>query len=139
MYSITNNFGLSYSIVFVRNQEIVIITKGVTHVKTSMNYGHKMQGQHSQNVHFRKIGKEDIDNLDFIALVSKYVCKQGRRRIPQFSSNQSLKLTPTLIITLTKKIIGMDTTPVMANNAIRHNNKKRTKNIRINKITIKHS
>lgn len=75
MYSITNNFGLSYSIAFVRNDEIIICTKGVTHVKTSINFGHKMQGQHSQNLHFRKISKEDIGSLDFIALVSKYACK----------------------------------------------------------------
>lgn len=55
----TNSFGLSYSMVFVRSDEIVVCTKGQTQVKSSINFGNKLQGQHSQTLHLRKIGKEE--------------------------------------------------------------------------------
>lgn len=46
MMSITNSFGLSYAMVFVRNNEIVICTKGSCDVKISFGYGSRLQGQH---------------------------------------------------------------------------------------------
>lgn len=55
--SITNSFGLSYSMVFVRNDEIIVCTKGQTQAKCSVNYGQKLQGQHSNSLHIRRIGK----------------------------------------------------------------------------------
>lgn len=70
MFNITNSYGLSYSIVFVRGDEIIICTKGVCHVKTSTNFGNKMQGQHSQSLHLRRMNREEASSLDFIALIS---------------------------------------------------------------------
>lgn len=43
--SITNSFGLSYAMVFVRNEQITICTKGSCDVKISSSYGHRLQGQ----------------------------------------------------------------------------------------------
>ena len=72
MFNITNNYGLSYSMVFVRGEEIIICTKGVSHVKTSTNFGTKMQGQHSQSLHLRRMNRDEANSLDFIALISKF-------------------------------------------------------------------
>lgn len=55
--SITNSFGLSYAMVFVRNDEIVVCTKGQTQAKSSVNFGQKLQGQHSNSLHIRRIGR----------------------------------------------------------------------------------
>lgn len=71
-YSITNSYGLSYSMVFVRQDEVTICTKGASHAKSSMSFGSKMQGQHSHSLHLRRLSRDEVGLLDFVVLISKF-------------------------------------------------------------------